>query len=607
MIDEGEPAPLFSLPTVRDGEVEQVAAEDFFGEEIVILAFYPGDFNPACEGSETGLDELDLFTMQKDVTVLAISGDSVHSHKAFAEEYGLQMPLLSDSDGSVASAYGVAVEDDDAGYLTQRSVVVVDHTETVQYAWSSDSPRAVPNVESIRSAVEGVGDDETAESRYRVGHAHYMEGRRAFTSAMKAYESMEWMMAQTDFTQAAAEFDEAGDEFNTAVRFAEQEETRIYFERAEAKAEALWRAADWLSESASAFASGEGAKAESLRSDAEAPLESARDLHDPVEPDDFPPDEDPAELDDEDEDEPEHFVPDDGEEIDASLDADFEEEIEDGPAVDASDSDSSAGEPLTESPDKTSASESTAGLSESESPAGESTAESPSAETPAETAPGDSDGSEPATATDSAPLATDTGADTESEPPSASQASDDGSATSEHAPTGEKEDADRRTQPEGGTQIDDEELEEITAELEEQSEETEEPPEPEPANDSVVPDELVDSPDSTETEGITETTDGSESFDQPTGSGPESQNGQSDTAEEDVDDEPVDLDLTDPSTDDGGDEDDQDRNPVGLDDAAKSEDPTELEIDDEDDHPTELDEDDDEDDSTGDHGVPDSL
>lgn len=294
MIESGEDAPSFTLPAVRDGEIIGLDLDSVLGSEVVILAFYPGDFNPACSEAETGLDELDLFTMQKDVQVLAISGDSVHSHRAFADQYDLHMPLLSDTDGTVAESYGVAAEEG-AGYLTRRAVIVIDHTGTVQHTWASENPRAVPTGERIQSTVGGIGDAETAESRYRVGYAHYMEARRAFTSAMNAYEGQEWMIAQTDFTQAAEEFDEAGAEFNTAVRFAESKEARTYFERAEQKSESLWRAADWLAESASAFASGEGATGDSLRRDAEAPLETAQDLHEPPEPDEFPPEEDGGE------------------------------------------------------------------------------------------------------------------------------------------------------------------------------------------------------------------------------------------------------------------------------------------------------------------------
>lgn len=322
MIEEGDSAVPFELPAVVDGEFEQVALEEYLGKEVIILAFYPADFNPACEGGTTDLDELDLFTMQKDVSILGISADSIYSHRAFADEFDLHIPLLSDAGGRVADAYGVAKEADDEGYLTRRAIVVIDHSETVEYAWVAEDIGELPDVEAIRDTVEGVGSDETAEARYTVGHAHYIEGRRAFTSAMKAYEDKEWMMSQGDFDRAYEEFGEAKEEFNTAVRFCETEENETYFRRAEDKAEALWRASEWLMESANAFSSGEGAQAESMRKDAEAPLEEARAIHDPVEPDGFPPEEDPAdETADDDEDE-EAFLPEEKEEVDTTLELD---------------------------------------------------------------------------------------------------------------------------------------------------------------------------------------------------------------------------------------------------------------------------------------------
>lgn len=286
MVQSGETAPSFSLPAVRDGSIETVSLDSLLGGEVLVIAFYPGDFNPACTDGETGLDGLDLLTMQKDVRVIAVSGDSVYSHRAFADRYGLHMPLLSDTDGSVAQRYGVAAEGS-AGYLTQRAAFVVDHEGTVQFAWRSEEPSAVVPLDRVREAIEGISDVGTAESRYRVGHAHYIEGRRAFTSAMNAYEQREWLMAQTDFERATGEFDEAGAEFDTAARFAEDSGSKEDFERAETKSEVLWRAADWLAESANAFASGDGARAESLRQDAETPLETAREMDEPPAPDEL--------------------------------------------------------------------------------------------------------------------------------------------------------------------------------------------------------------------------------------------------------------------------------------------------------------------------------
>jgi len=424
MIEEGEQAPGFELPGIRGGEPGTVDAGAIFGGGIVVLAFYPGDFNPACSMTQTDLDELDLFTMQKDVTVLAISGDSVHSHRAFAEEYSLEMALLSDLRGEVAAEYGVAVEDESAGHLTKRAVFVVDHTGTVQYAWATDDLEALPDVDEIRDAVKGIGDDDAAESRYRVGHARYMEGRRAFTSAMNAYEDEEWMMAKTDFGQAAEEFDAATEEFNTAVRFSESEETVVYFDRAEAKSEALSRASEWLSQSAGAYASGSGRKAESLRSDAEEPLRTIKELHEPPDPDDFPPEEDPAERVDG---EPDRDWLDDEEEVDTTLDADIDAEM----AADEEQSDPAAGD---------------------------------------EPASGTADGGPPSGSVDDGP---------------ASATADDGAATAAATAAGADDEDD-----EGEPAIDDAELEEITAELEQQTEATPTESDPEPGGGNVVPQDI---------------------------------------------------------------------------------------------------------------------
>ena len=58
---------------------------------------------------------------------------------------------------------------------------------------------AVDAVDDVREAVEDIGGGDTAEARYRVGHAHYVEGRRAFTSAMGSYEDRDWLIARGDF------------------------------------------------------------------------------------------------------------------------------------------------------------------------------------------------------------------------------------------------------------------------------------------------------------------------------------------------------------------------------------------------------------------------
>jgi hypothetical protein len=166
-------------------------------------------------------------------------------------------------------------------------VFVIDQEGVIQYAWSTSDLERRPSIDAVREAVSEIGGDSTAVGRYRVGHAHYIEARRAFTSAMKSFEERDWLISQGDFQRAMEEFQESADQFQSAVRFAESEPLQQGFERAQEKATALWQAAEWLAESASEYASGDGKEADELRQDAETPLETARDIGEPPDPDDI--------------------------------------------------------------------------------------------------------------------------------------------------------------------------------------------------------------------------------------------------------------------------------------------------------------------------------
>jgi peroxiredoxin len=198
MIDEGAGAPEFTLPAVVGDEIESVSLSDYLGRDVVVLAFYPGDFNPACDGQETDLDELDLFTMQKDVSILGVSGDRVFAHQAFADEYDLHVPLLSDVEGEAAAAYGVGVDDPDAGYQTRRAVVVVSPQGEVEYTWSTDDLRELPPVDHVREAVDEVVEcGEVVMQRFigRCRGSGLVSGRLFVGRAGRASESIVYLIS----------------------------------------------------------------------------------------------------------------------------------------------------------------------------------------------------------------------------------------------------------------------------------------------------------------------------------------------------------------------------------------------------------------------------
>ncbi|WP_434531365.1 redoxin domain-containing protein [Haloarcula sp. NS06] len=522
MISEGTAAPLFELPALVDGDCQRVELSDYLGEDVVILAFYPADFNPACDDTSCDLDELDLFTMQKDVTILGISPDSVYSHRAFADRYGLKVPLLSDTDHDVAREYGLDFIDDIGQQLIERAVVVIDHDGDVQYAWSTDDLQQLPRVGEIKDAIADTGGDDTAFARYRVGHAHYTEGRRAFTSAMAAFRDSEWMVAQGDFQQAREEFADAEDHFDTAVRFVDDESLKPIYEDTKTKANSLWQASDWLTQAARAYSSGNGAEGQQLRDDAERPLEAARGYEEPPDPDGpWPPDLATLEK-DADDDRP-AFLTQDETAVDTSLDVDIDAEVE------RTDSE----------------------LAETASPATESTLESTPSPEAADTADEMRDAADGATAesaegttagtaekaTDPAtsPNETPAPSDQSTAAESAASPADDSPPESASTPDGEGEISD----------VDDTDIEEIQAELAASEAETEptDPLEEPTAMVEAPPDTVASVDDDTSTQ---DASDGEQST-------PDASSDAA-TASETETDDTVELDLADPMADgDGGD------------------------------------------------------
>ncbi len=123
----GHSAPDFSLPASVGGEVR---LSDYRGHQNVALVFYPLDFSPVCsmqlpEYSGRSDDFAELSTV-----VLGVNRDSLYTHKAWAAEYGIEVPLLSDMNLAVARAYGVALEERG---VSKRAVFLIDQAGVVRF------------------------------------------------------------------------------------------------------------------------------------------------------------------------------------------------------------------------------------------------------------------------------------------------------------------------------------------------------------------------------------------------------------------------------------------------------------------------------------------
>jgi len=277
MITEGTQAPDFTVPAAIDGDIRQLTFSEYAEGRIAVLAFYPADFSPACTEELCSLRDIDLFNLQRDVAILGVSTDSAFSHREFARQNGLEFPLGSDGDGRVAERYGVLGEDVHGhSRLAKRSVFVVDDRGTIRYAWTTDEPTQLLDVEEVRAAVDSIQDDRGAIERYREAHEHLEYGRSENESAHEAYDDEEWQVAAEAFGEAEYYFQEAETGFDTARRFAESDNIARASDRAKQKASHYRQAARWYAAAARRQADGKRVAAEDTAEDAEAALDRAR-------------------------------------------------------------------------------------------------------------------------------------------------------------------------------------------------------------------------------------------------------------------------------------------------------------------------------------------
>lgn len=148
----GSPAPDFEL-TWRVGEPAIRRSTWQQGRPLVIF-FYPLAFSPVCTDELCAVGGEGAKWAELDARILGISVDSPWVNARFAEETGVEFPLLSDFNREVADAYGV-LNDDYFGMrgVADRAAFVLDGAGTVVWAWHTPDDSVLPDLEAIQTAV----------------------------------------------------------------------------------------------------------------------------------------------------------------------------------------------------------------------------------------------------------------------------------------------------------------------------------------------------------------------------------------------------------------------------------------------------------------------
>ena len=77
------------------------------GKKNLVIYFYPKDDSPGCTKEACYFrDQFEVFN-EADAMIIGISGQSVESHKKFAEKYQLSFTLLSDEGNKIRKLFGV--------------------------------------------------------------------------------------------------------------------------------------------------------------------------------------------------------------------------------------------------------------------------------------------------------------------------------------------------------------------------------------------------------------------------------------------------------------------------------------------------------------------
>jgi peroxiredoxin Q/BCP len=103
----------------------------------VVLFFYPKDDSPGCTAQACSFRDQFQDFADANAVVIGISGQSVESHKKFAEKHRLTYTLLSDERNKIRKQFGVPTNF--FGLLPGRVTYVIDKTGKVIYIFNSQT------------------------------------------------------------------------------------------------------------------------------------------------------------------------------------------------------------------------------------------------------------------------------------------------------------------------------------------------------------------------------------------------------------------------------------------------------------------------------------
>ena len=153
-IKVGDMAPSFELPIAMD---KTWKLSENVGKQNIVLLFFPLAFSSTCHEEMCSFRDGFREFQSLDAAVVAISVDNPFVLNAWKKELGLQYPLLSDFNKTVAPAYGAFYEKlGPLNGVAKRSAFVIDKKGIIRYVWISEDAGVVPDLVAIKKVLEGL-------------------------------------------------------------------------------------------------------------------------------------------------------------------------------------------------------------------------------------------------------------------------------------------------------------------------------------------------------------------------------------------------------------------------------------------------------------------
>ena len=157
-LEAGAEAPEFTAPLTRpNGETEPTELSALLADRPGLLAFYTNDFSPDCISEWCSFRDDAWFEPGGRVQVVGVSKSRPATHQRFIDRLDLPFPLYSDTDLTVAEAYGVRYRLFKLLPRARRSCFLIGRDGLVRYAWVGhhriDATRTAPPMDEIHAAI----------------------------------------------------------------------------------------------------------------------------------------------------------------------------------------------------------------------------------------------------------------------------------------------------------------------------------------------------------------------------------------------------------------------------------------------------------------------